>query len=571
MGKHILTADDFIINKNIETRNGSVFFNNIINGDYNVSMVSSDIFNIQNNTSIVFEFKADPYVEKKDYRIAWFNNNDIIYINPNKEVIIKDESVATIEDEIDCNIFVKGCDTNQIVLNKNRLYAFGSNDNNQLDNLPTENIISADVCNNSIIVITIDSETKKNIVKIFGNKSDSVPDTVNNYESEIKKPSKVAAFNGGFVVIKADGTIEGWGDEEFVNSLNTDLNYRDIYANDNSIALVTFDNLLYIHKRNKDETYSIDTIKNVQSAKVFNDNVMYVTLSGKTILNNNIVYRGYPKAFNVDGQGDYYVLKFNKETLGKKIDSYFCEIKYSEDKIPEMYSELKKNSFNVFFGVQPYNIKEGFEYDINEEGGGTFSLSDKNISTFYALANNNQGVILSKSPNGADLLFNVKAQPKKDFLIDNFFVVPETLIDYENNTYKLVISFSEFGKTIRLFKTMNGDFVEVNNKFISLEEYPPSVSRIALYIKSCSSFELKQVIITDELNTSLLPEEILYRNLDTNLLQTKIAESLNKHIAVAEKTTEAVKRITSLLGNNFKKYNNSISDLNERVSVLEEQ
>jgi len=574
MGKQILAADDFIFNKDITTKNGDIFFDNILEEDYSVGMVSLNTFNLTNNKSVVFEFKADPYIEKKDFKNVWFNKDSIVVIDENKNIIIDNDKTDISLEKVSCSVFVKGSYTNQIVLNNSSLYAFGSNDNNQLDDLPTDNIISADVGNGFIVLIK-KNEDNKNEVVVFGKNSNDniqVPDGINNYDSELKKPLKVSAFNGGVVVIKGDGSVAVWGDDSFVENVNNNSKYKDVFGNDNSIGMLTFDNILNIILfDDENNTYTSKQYKDIQYFKVFNKQLIYVTLDGNTLLNGDIIYQGYPKAFNVDSDGNVYILKFNGDIIGENINSFNCEEKsLNSNKIPQTYKELNENSFNVFFGIQPIDLKEGFEYDTNTEGETIPCLSNNNRSVFNSIANNTQGIILNKSSNGADLLYNIKGRPKKDFLIDNFQVVPDEFIGFKNETYRLVMSFSEFGKTIRLFKIINAKPFEIQSKFISLEEYPPTLSRISLYIKSCSSFLISSVTITDELDTTLLPEEILYRNLDTNLLQTKVAESLHKHVSVIEKTTDAINNITSLIDESFGNYDNSIKKIEERVKTLEE-
>jgi len=576
MATQKLTSSDFSVVGATATltEDGGIYLNNVKNQDYNTGIVSNEAFDLSVNKSVVFLFKADPYVETELPAPYWFNGDEKIYINSEKKLIVNGEEKASF-DEIDFkNIKIDGSSTNKTALVNGNVYIYGDNTNGQTDNQPS-NVVDVAAGDGFVAFIYKDTNENKNIVVVNGKSADdkvSVPDAVNDYSSSTDSPVRIFAGSNFVVIKKANGKISIWGDGDY-SAVDTTLTYKTVKAFQDSLTLIDIDNNLYFFNF-VDGT--VNTESEVQNAQLANGRYYIVSLNGTIKVfdgtEENELSLKYPVWSFIDENGNYLFVDRDNQRIGIVLDVVTYQESANTESAFSKYPELARNDiFNVIFGVQTYNTSPDVVYGVNSLGEQTSVItgSTEKNTVFETLANNVKGYCVVKHPNGADLTYNFKAQPKNNFLVDGFTVIPEEFLSFDNNIYKLVISFTPFGKSLRLFKSVNGDFIEIKTKMLSVEEPPFETGKLAIYVKGASSFELLEAEITDELNTTLLPEEIIYRDIDTAVLQTKVAESMNKHVEAIDSISNAL----LALANKFKTQNQNnktkFEDIENRLSQLE--
>jgi len=584
MSTQILSNSDFSIKSRnaISTDNGTLFIKTDKNNDYNVGIVSNNVFNLTRNKSIVFKFKADPYVEVTKLKTIWAKDDDTnIYVSNDLKLIVNNEENG---DFTGSKFKVDGSNTNAVVYYEDKAKYFGDDSNNQVTDAPTDNVFCACAGDGFIGCITVNDDNKV-VVNVYGKDNDdsvAVPDGVNNYDSSEDTPSKIFSGSNFVVTLKKNGKIIAWGNNKIVDEINKDLIYSDIVANDNSIGLLDINSNLhtFVYNADSDEVNYVK-VNDVENFYIYNNNVVLTKLNGVVLYGeldkelDVLPDIKYPVEYIVDNNGKKILLGLNEDVLLNETNinpvTYKPEENNNEDY--KRYPNLKRNdSFNMFFGIQNNSLPADIEYYTNNSGESTpivvSSAGDNSMFSF--IANNCKGFILTKYNNGADLLYNVKTKTKAGFLVDGFTVIPEEVIDYSDNIYKLVINFSPMGKSFRIFKEINGAEYEIASHFISIEEYPFELGRIAIYGKGVSNFELIDTSITDELDTSLLPEEILYRDLDMDVLQTKVAESMNIHYEAVKNMNSNLQKIGLLLEKMSKVYSERFGNIEQRLDNLED-
>jgi len=582
MATQVLSNSDFSVKSSnaVLTDSGSIYIKTEKNNDYTTAIVSNDVFNLSANKSLVIKFKADPYVEVKFLNRIWANNDRNIFVNNNNKVVV-DSNEQDIE--INGDYVVDGSDTNTGILMSNHLYLFGEDNNQQISDATTDNIIDFAIGSGFIAVIRINDDGK-NIVEVYGkdaNDTVAVPDDINSYDSKEDAPVKIVAGNNFIVLVTASGKIKHWGESKILANLNNDLTYTNVIANDNSIFLRDTKNNahFYMYSSDSDSVEEL-TISDVQYGYVFNNNILFTALNGDTYycdFGDNKVKMDikYPVNYIVSNDSKKIICTLNSST---PVNDYGFDVKQyipqeTDNSDFNMYPNLSRNdAFNMFFGFQNNTLPADTSFYVNKAGESTpivVSTPETN-SNFGFVSKFCKGFILTKHSGGVDLLYNVKTKPKKDFLIDGFTTIPDEFVTYEDNIYKLVVSFTPFGKSFRIFKEINGNEYEITSHFVSLEEYPFELGRIAIYGKGVSNFELIETMITDELDTTLLPEEILYRDLDMNVLQTKVAESMNKHSLALKSINENVQKLSNLIKKATDVYSSKFEDIEDRLSNLED-
>lgn len=575
MGSLKLSGNDFITKGPFSTLDdGTVVINKASNPDYVIGMVSKDVFTFNTNKSVVFTFKADPFTEKRRLPLAWFSENNFTYLNSKKEWIINGNVIQTAQSE---KIKIKGSDKYIGMLDGNILYIYnlkteannsssasasGSGDANPLI---INNVIDFDVTDDAYGYISID-DNKSQVHIIADNTDNPITKTegnVNGYKDNSKKPIKISIGANISLVLLSDATVVTTG----INNPFTE-NYIQIEADKQIIGAVDINNKLTIIN------LSTGDINNINQVGFFSIGADGTVATVKTDGSSDLSNLGYPVEVYTSNNKKIVVFRNGKYISTNDNIKDLLPFKIIKTNNPdfELYPILQnENAFNVLFGVETNNVDTNiFKEYVNKLGETTpIIVGDKdNGSVFKSLARNVKGFFYSKYKNGSDVFFSSKGQNLGDFAVEGANVLPSQLIDFQNNLYKVVISFTPFGKSLRVFKEINGQFNEIKAKFLSLEEDPFPSGRICLYIKSASSFHLMEVEITDELDVTLLPEEIIYRDIDTDILQTKVAESLNKHIAMGDSLMFAIEEQTKVLQKITEQAQAKFGDLDARLKKL---
>ena len=577
MASQKLSGSNFFVKGLFEVlSDDSLFLKRTSNSSYEYAIVSKDVFTFNTNKSVVFTFRADPFTEVKRPSTVWFSKNNYAYVNDLKKLIVNGEAIYKVES---AKFNLKGSDKYIGILDENKLNIFNfskgsssasasgssSGSSNGNSNTTIDGVVNFDVANNAYGFIYMDNGKTKVAIHVddSSNPIKNIPDNVNNYKDTKKAPVKIAIGNQVGLILLADGSIVKLG------NVNYDFSglYYDIKAEKDILGAVDVTNNLTIVNNT---TSKIETIQKVSFFNIGADEtISTVSVDG--------TYKGitcYPVEVYASDNKEIIVCRNGNVTSTNpdivNLIPYKSMGNLEEFKLHPVLDVT--DAFNVMFGVQTNNIdsKETKTY-VNASGEAVPIIigNNKDNNLFKTIAKNVKGFFYNKYVDGSDVFLNSKGQNLGDFVVEGANVLPSQLVDFQNNIYKLVITFSPFGKSLRVFKAVDGEFVEIRAKFLSLEEDPFPSGRIALYIKSASSFHLMEVEVTDELDVTLLPEEIIYRDLDTDILQTKVAESLNKHIesyksvvAAIKKQTETLKKVTQIAQEKF-------DNLDERLKKLE--
>lgn len=572
MGSITLTAKDFLFKGKFEKLNdGSIYLDSFSDDDFNIGCVSKDVFSFTDNKSVVFTFKVDPYSEKKRKETVWMDDKNVLFINDDNKLMLNNSLVKDVQNPNG----VKGSKKYYGVLDGTTLTVYSLEENKsssasasasasgsgsadtQSFPVTIENVVSFDVTDDGYIYIALDKNNKPKVyVKTDDskNKANNIPDSVNNYKDERKAPIKVAIGKDLAAALLADGEIVTWGTEKSFSD-----EYKDVkIVEDNFYVLTTNNDLITPNK----------TINNVAYFQVSSSNdVVYVLTDGSCPFTKK-----YP--VEIFKYKDNYFAALRDSSIDTDVKILEAAKRYVDKKAKEVFNEepvlQTESNIAIAFGIQKFDLDTSTTTYVDNSGNNTPILkADKEETAYENIARNNKGFILSKHVLGKDVLFDLRGEKLEPFVVGGSFSLTNQLVDFNNTTYKLVVSFTPFGKAIRVFKEVEGNFVEISAKYLSLEEYPFSKGRISVYVKSASSFQIENVEITDELDVTLLPEEIVYRDVDTNYLQTKVSESLNLH-------TKALSAITNTLGNQANKIkdlmatlSSQIEDLDTRVKKLE--
>ena len=550
MATQKLSGNDFFAKGNFELlKDGTLFLKRVsINeaNDYNVALVSKEVFSFNHNKSVVFTFRADPFTELKRNSTVYIDKDTIAYLNQSNSIMLNNTPIFSVDGFKE----LKGSSSYIGVLDNKGLHIYGLNDKTLLDPIPGVKAfdVGIDCYGYYDGSIHIEAKDKNNPVL-------NAPD--------VKDVYAIALGNKVGAVLKADGSVVVWGDTQY----SPDGSFQDIKISNNLLGLLDIDNTLSII-----DLTNGDLVSQYSDVAFFelssNGDVAFVKTDGT----NNIVENAYPVELHKFQDKEIVFLR-DGSVYKANIDGDFMSYKPLEDNNPAFrFIPLLKNTtaFNVLFGIQRNDLPTETPQYVNSSGEVMPIITQTdNKSAFIEITKNCKGFILDKIFNGKDVFFNVKGEDHGVIPLSNGETLPSQLVDFGKNIYKVAVSFTPFGKALRVFKSVNGEFVEIKAKFLSLEENPFPNGRLAIYIKSASSFELISVEITDELDTTLLPEEIIYRDIDTDMLQTKVAESLNKHTQTLDKVMSAVEAQTQTLSKVVAQIKDKFDDLDKRISKLE--
>ena len=576
MASQKLSGSNFFVKGFFEVLDDdSIFLKRADDATYEQAIVSKDVFTFNTNKSVVFTFKADPFTEVKRSSTVWFSKSNFAYVNNLKELIVNGKSIYQLTNG---SFTLKGSDKYVGLLDGSKLNIFdiskgsssasasgsSSGSSNGNNNVVVDNVIDFDVTDNAYGFIYMDNGKAKAGTVVDDNKNPikNIPDNVNNYSDSKKAPVQIAVGDKIGLILLKDGTIVNLGDVKYDYSGN----YYDVEAEKSILGAVDITNSLTIVDTS---TSKIETLPKVSFFSIGADGTISTVSVDGTYKNNTC----YPvEVYSADNKEVIVCRNGNITSTNLDIVNLIPYEPMDNSKEFALHPVLDvKDAFNVMFGVQTNNLDPKSTKTYVNVSGETVPIivgDNQGKDLFKTIAKDVKGFFYSKYADGSDVFLNSKGQNLGEFVVEGANVLPSQLVDFQNNIYKLVITFSPFGKSLRVFKAVDGEFIEIKAKFLSLEEDPFPSGRIALYIKSASSFHLMEVEITDELDVTLLPEEIIYRDLDTNILQTKVAESLNKHVESYEKVVEAIEKQAEVLKKVTKIAQEKFNSLDDRLKKL---
>jgi hypothetical protein len=192
-------------------------------------------------------------------------------------------------------------------------------------------------------------------------------------------------------------------------------------------------------------------------------------------------------------------------------------------------------------------------------------------SVFTGIRGAFKGAILAKTDNGGDMCFDLKGSEYDPYGATGHLPVSTNFItDNNSEKYEVIITFSPFGKIIKFRKSDGEYWQEMPFKHISLEETGFSAGRAALYIRNVKDFKLEFAEVTDELDSSLLPPDIVYRDIDTAVLHTKAAEMVVDLADAVETVGDSAKLTSQFVRTLNADYKTKMQDIMSRLTALEE-
>ena len=582
-----LSANNFFIKGNAKILDdGTVEYSEYSSDDYTAAVVSKDVFSFNQNKSVCFSFRADPFTEIVREPTVWFDDKSYCFVTENKKWDINGKVIRTIEND---NFSVKGSDKYMGLLDGNTLYVYDlslipvktattdttdTTDTTTKDDKATKEpkqnpieikqVVDFDVTDDAYAYVAFD-ENGANKVFVVSDDPNNAANAVtgaNSYKDESKEPTKVAIGKNIAITTLRNGNA--YSSEKGI--INTEDSFNEIVISGDKVACINIHNLLIVKDTNNK---TIKEENNISAVALGADG----TISTIGIDGTTTGKKKYP--IEIYQSNDKYVVFYRDGSIDNNTELkplYPFEEDASKLASMKLHPILQDNSaFNVLFGVETNNIDNNeVKTYINKSGETTPIITGgaNGEDNFTTLAKNVKGFYYTKHNKGSDVFFNSKGQNLGEYVVEGANVLPSQLVDFGNNIYKVIVSFTPFGKAIRVFKEINGTFIEIKAKYVSLEEDPFPTGRVALYIRSVSSFRLLEVEVTDELDTTLLPEEILFRNLDMNFLQTKVAESLNKHVLSYEAVARNVEKQADVLAKVTTEAQAKLKDLEERVKKL---
>lgn len=231
-----------------------------------------------------------------------------------------------------------------------------------------------------------------------------------------------------------------------------------------------------------------------------------------------------------------------------------------------------KNGINIAFGVQN-DVLDGTYHQhvaIDTSIKPIITGRDGYNSVFSAMRGAMKGAIVAKVFDGSDMHFDMKGVDFDPFTASGHQPISNNFItSTEAEQYEVIISFSAFGKSIK-YRKISGEFYQdMPFKHLSVEETGYSQGRLAVYIRNANNFVLEYCEVTDEMDTGILPAEILYRDIDTAVLHTKaaqlvvdLADSIEATRTLTVKNSDAVMALNS-------DYKTKLTDILQRLTTLE--
>ncbi len=214
-----------------------------------------------------------------------------------------------------------------------------------------------------------------------------------------------------------------------------------------------------------------------------------------------------------------------------------------------------KNGINIAFGIQNDSLDGTYHLytAIDESIKPIITGRDGYSSVFSSMRGAMKGAIVAKVFDGSDMSFDMRGVDFDPFTASGHQPISNNFItSTEEEKYEVIITFSAFGKNIK-YRKLSGEFSQdMPFKHLSVEETGYSQGRLAIYIRNANNFVLEYCEVTDEMDVSLLPAEILYRDIDTAVLHTKaaqlvvdLADSVEATKILATKNSDAIMELNS--------------------------
>ena len=605
MASTILTGNDFMVNSNsIQIgQDGSIAVDNVRSDDYDIAIVSRDAFDFTTgNKSVRFVFSVAPYTTAARNGIfgAGASGRFAALIDDGKNVEWKGDTFSSscpgtpdcvTMPEYQCDRFygVGVSSTHTVVKTGHCIGTSGDNTNKQLD-IASPETVEAVACGNGFTLIMRNT----GVVELIGddhNGSITVPDSCVKFDTN-DRPINIAAGEDFIAILKRDGTIAVSGsiDESAVSGLKKTI--VAISAGSSHLLALSLDGTIFGFGDNTHGQIAVPSIKALKVSAAHNRNTMLAEdgsvyewgegISGTQKINSipngaQVIDVIAGESFSIAVLKDRTFIvsgstpKYLNDMIGKKIGG--PKSVASTDDAYDMFPMLRDiTGFNVMAGIQKDNLDSSYHEYVAQDNSMKPIITGRDgyNSVFTGIRGAFKGTILAKVDNGADMCFDLKGSDYDPYTATGHLPVSTNFITSEaNEKYEIIISFSPFGKIIK-FRKKNGEYAqEMPFKHLSVEETGYSAGRVALYIRNAKDFVLDYVEVTDELDASLLPAEIIYRDIDTAVLHTKAAEMVVDLADAVETVSDLAKKSSSAIRTLNQNYKNNLTDIFSRLEKLE--
>jgi len=599
MASYVLTGNDFVSNSNsvIANQDGTLNVNSLSMEDFSVGIVSRDSFDLSTgNKSVKFVFRAEPktlFVRKQKFgsfsesRGAVLKYGDsTAWSGVNFDSAAQGEPDCLSLSKNECETFydVDSSETHTIVKTGSTIEVFGDNNSGELDLTSIETIKSI-ACGNGFTVVM----RKDGVVELLGDDKDgnlAVPDSCVNF-SDVNTPIKISACNDAYCVLKKDGTVEFVGYSNIPSNIEN-VQFVGMSSGSLHTALLSLDgNIMFatVGEDNAMSNIETDAVKVSCSGSATN----FITSESKIMRvdsESSDPYEIIPSlgvnTIDTIAGPDFSIVVFDDmtiEVIGSS-DGYSIPV-IDGDKIGwkgslnvqsdeyDMYPFIKNaTNMSIFFGVQ--NSVPNQNVLLSTDSNGTQVDVIKGTAdgkgVFDALGIVAKGAIVNTNSN-SDVYYETRGDGS---IVEGHKNIAKNFITKdENEVYEAVISFSSFGKHVRFRKNIGDSFIEYPVQHLSVMEEGFVSCKPAIYIKNVKNLSIEYVEVTDSVDTGIVPADVIYRDTDTSMLQTKAAQMVEDLVA----STEALKDLAIKTSQSVRKlnldYNEQLDGIFERLNDLE--
>jgi len=596
MATTVLTSSDFVSNSNaVQARtDGSLFIEREETDDYLIGIVSRESFDLSAaNKTLRIVFKAQPFspfVRSGTFGSSFGDNFAFLTKAPNSDNLwsgndlsdgCQKEDRRENVDSYQRRTFY-GVDTSSThtIVKSGSLFGFqGSNDNAELDLEDLETI--SQIATGAGFTIAL---RQNGTVTFYGSDRDgdlALPTEWTTVDENMivdicaGEDFYAAIFNSGNVsvigldigddnkavqitgqgnnlaLLHTDGTFDIFGDNEFGQvDDKPNITAKKVSCGEQIISAITENGEIITWGKDVDGTNTITG----ENGNFFLDVVAGNGWSIGIVNNLSFVEIGnVPSSVNDVLTGT----SGSKKTANSWNDAF------------ENYPMLQeRGGFNIMFGIQKGSLPESMQTfsDISDHSWPIIVGSNNHDTLFEAIPEVMKGTILSKDKSGQDFIYDIKGTG----MTSGHIPLEGSLITNGEEKYEMTVSFSPIGKVTSCRKLFGGYSEKMQGSHMNLSEAAYSDCRIALYIRNCSAFEIDFVEITDETDPLLVPLEVIYRDNDVSVMQTKasalitdIMDSVEALIEGQEVVRDKIVALTNSQKNNF-------DDIYDRLENLED-
>jgi hypothetical protein len=602
MASTLLTGSDFVTNSNLVQvgQDGSISVDNIRSDDYDVAIVSRDAFDFTSgNKSLRLVFRVSPHTTASRSGLfgAGASGRFASLVDNGTTVEWKgdtfDSSCPGTPDcltmsRYQCDKFyaVDASSTHTVVKTGQCVGVSGDNTYGQLD-ITSPETVEGVACGNGFTVIMRNT----GLVELIGDDQDgaiTIPESCVTFD-ENDRPIQVVAGENFIAVLKRDGTIVTSGsidspenDELFVSIsagslhfLATSLNGEVFGFGDDTnhqITAVSHKALKVSAAANRSSMLGedgkiyhwgegltgVEEMSSIPTGSQVIDVIAGESFTIAVLKDRTIIVSGSTPAYLDDIVGERIG---GKESSAESSDSY------------DMFPMLRDiTGFNMLAGIQEDNLDASYHKYVAADNSVKPIITGRDgyDSVFTGVRGAIKGAVLAKVDNGGDMCFDLNGSDYNPYTATGHLPISTGFISGdENEKYEMILSFSAFGKMIK-FRKLSGEYAqEMPFKHLSIEETGYSAGRIALYLRNAKDFILEFAEVTDELDVSLLPPEIIYRDIDTAVLHTKAAEMVIDISDAVEAISDLTKQTSATIRQLNDDYKTNLSDIFSRLETLE--